>query len=362
MLRIAILGYKSTLVGKWDPDTTSKGLPGSEECVVYASEELVRRGHQVAIYMNPPEDSAWQSPDSNPQWFSVDRWSDYSNKAKYDVVLMWRRYDVAVGRSRGKKVIFWPHDSPQKIVDFFPPFPVFDGIFLLSKWHHHQFEEWPGFDKIPRAICGNGYPPEQFENPMTFTNPYSVGYFSSYSRGLIVLLWVWPDVWRQFPKATLDIYYGREHWGTMPEAQLDQITKMIKEFRPIGVVEHGKVGHLELAQSMKNTSVFAYPCICPGETFCITAVKCQASGCIPVTTRIGALNETIHPDAPHVPVLKTTADIEQYKQLLIHTLRRIHDQDPLIPGERQKYISWAQQFTWERCVDKWLTSPLISDV
>ncbi len=354
MLRIAILGYKSQLVGFWDPSTTSRGLPGSEECVVYASEELSRRGHRVVIYMNPPENSVWRAPDSNPQWVPLEKWSAFSNKETYDVVLMWRRFDVSVGRCRGKKVIFWPHDSPHNIVDFFPPFPSFNGIFLLSKWHHEQFKEWPGFDKIPNAICGNGYPPEQFENPMMFTNPYSVGYFSNYSRGLIVLLWIWPDVRRQFPKATLDICYGREHWGTLTEPQLNQITTLIKEFQPLGVIEHGKVGHLELAQIMKNTSVFAYPCTCPGETFCITAVKCQASGCIPVTTRIGALNETIHPEAPHIQSLKTHEDIEQYKQLLIYTLRRIHDQDPLITDERQKYIQFAKQFTWAQCVDKWL--------
>lgn len=351
-LRIAILGYKSDLVGCWDPSTTAQGLPGSEECVVYASEELVRRGHTVVIYINPSGDSIWRSPFSNPQWLPEEMF--HTVEQKYDLVLMWRRFDVEVGRKRGSKVIFWPHDSPPNLPPQmkFPPFPAFDGIFMLSKWHQEQFSKWPGFESIPKAICGNGYIPDQFRHPCSFTNPYSIGYFSNYARGLIVLLLLWPKIRAEFPMATLDICYGRETWNTMSSKDLNMVISMIQQYQPLGVTEHGKIGHLELARIMETTSIFAYPCLCLGETFCITAVKCQAAGCIPVTTRIGALNETIHPQAPHIPLLETNADIPAYEACLFETLRRITNPDTL--EERKRYIQYAEQFTWARCVDKWL--------
>lgn len=353
-LKIAILGYKSNLVGEWDPSDTKKGLPGSEECAVYASDELARRGHKVTIYMNPPTNSGWRSNTSNPQWISEDWFHNNENKEMYDLVLMWRRYDQETGRKRSKIVFLWPHDSPRGGFEF----PNFDGVCVLTEYHRTQFQNaFPGFNKIPYVICGNGIVPEQFENPMSFTNPYSVGYFSNYARGLFVLLVIWKDIRREFPEATLSICYGRQTWGNISDQSMQNLVNLINICKSEGVTEHGKVGHEELASIMKNTSVWAYPANSLGwaETFCITAVKCQVSGCIPVTTRIGALNETVHPDAPSAPNITDNKSIQDYKEVLLKTLRRIRDSNPEdVIKERQKYINFASKWSWSSCVDKWL--------
>jgi glycosyltransferase involved in cell wall biosynthesis len=353
-LNIAILGYKSDLVGQWDPFDTNKGLPGSEECAVYASQELANRGYNVTLYMNPTNDSIWRSPFSNPRWLPEHTWNISENQDTYDFVLMWRRYDPDIGRKRSKLVFFWPHDSPHPSPQY-PNFPNFDGVCVLSEHHRKQLSVYPGFDKIPYVICGNGIVPEQFSNPMSFTNPYSLGYFSNYSRGLITLMMIWPEIRKEFPEATLSICYGRQTWNTMSQQMLQFVIDKINEYKNMGVTEYGKVGHLELANIMQNTSILAYPCNTVSETYCITAVKCQAAGCIPVTTRIGALNETIHPDAPCIPTIENNQDILKYKELLLSTLRRIRDSNPEdIKMERQKYIKFGKQFSWARCVDRWL--------
>lgn len=354
-LRVAILGYKSALIAPWDPFTTEHGLPGSEECVVYASQELVKRGYDVDIYMDPPEKSIWRLAFSNPQWFPQELWHDNRHIATYDLVIMWRRFDLAVGRKRGKKVFVWLHDSPPQLAPGLklPLFPKFDSVLILSEHHRRQFSHWPGFNDIPYTICGNGYVVEQFKEPMSYTNPYSIGYYSNYSRGLSILLLIWPEIKRAFLEATLSICYGREHWGTMTAQQLDWIVTRIEAYKDLGVTEYGKVGHKQLADIMQSTSIWAYPCNSLGETFCITAVKCQAAGCIPVTTRIAALNETVHPDAPHLLQINDMDDVTKYKDLLLATLERIRDGRELT-AERQKYIEFARQFSWPACVDKWL--------
>lgn len=355
--RVAVLGYKSQLVPPWDPFNTVTGLPGSEECAVYASQELARRGHKVDLYLDPPEQSIWRSAFSNPRWLPVDSWNSPDNKATYDLVLMWRRFDPEVGRKRGKFVFFWSHDSPPQVPPGarLPPFPKYDGVLLLSQHHANQFMAWPGFGDSLGVISGNGFLPEQFSTPMRITNPYSIGYYSNYSRGLAILLGIWPDIHKEFPQATLEICYGREHWGTMSPQQLEWIVNKIGEYKDLGVTEHGKVGHQKLAEIMQSTSVWAYPCITLSETYCITAVKCQAAGCIPVTTRIAALNETIHPEAPNIPIIRTDEDIQRYKDTLLSTLRRIRDSSAdMIKAERQKYIDFSKKFTWTACVDKWM--------
>lgn len=349
-LNIAVLGFASGLLGYWDPSNTTKGIPGSEECAVYATQELANRGHKVTVYMNPPKDSPWQFKTINPRWLSVIMWDSGENKESYDLVLMWRRLDVSSGRKRGKVVIFWPHDSY-----YGQQFPSFDGAFVLSNHHRSQLNRAAGFSTIPYTISGNGFLLEQFNKPASFSNPFSIGYFSNYSRGLEILIGMWPVIKKLFPEAILNICYGREHWNTMSEERLNELVKRIESYKSLGVIEYGKLGHLELAEVMQNTSVWSYPCTDSGETFCITAVKCQAAGCIPVTTRMGALNETVHPDAPSINLITNVLDAFEYEQLLVKTLERVRDSIPEeLSKERKKYQTFSEKFSWKHCVDKWL--------
>lgn len=350
-LNIAILGYKSNLVGHWDPLSVNNGLPGSEECAVYASEELANRGYNVTLYMNPSPNCLFKSRYSNPRWLTDEDWYSSSNKESYDLVLMWRRFDKDEGSRRGKKVFFWPHDSPGRNGIF----PNFDGVLPLTEHHRKQLCILYNFDKVPYAICGNGILPSQFPKLRTVDNLFSIGYFSNYSRGLELLIDIWPDIKMRFPKAILNICYGRETWNTISDCQLKLLIEKIEKYKEIGVIEHGKVGHNELANIMRNTSIWAYPCNTTAETFCITAVKCQAAGCIPVTTRIGALDETVCRDAPSLHIINNNNDKILYTKMLFDTLTRVSilNKEELLE-EREKYREFAMKFTWSNCIDKWM--------
>jgi len=125
--------------------------------------------------------------------------------------------------------------------------------------------------------------------------PHSVGYFSSYDRGLSTLLDMWPKIKEQVPDATLDIYYG---WNAFDHAHAKnpQMMKwkwqMIRKMADVGAIEHGRVSHQELAKAMKEIQVWAYPTEFT-EISCITAMKAQAAGMHIVTTGCYALAETV---------------------------------------------------------------------
>jgi glycosyltransferase involved in cell wall biosynthesis len=349
---IAIIGSKSFLVPPWDPESIYTGLPGSEESVVYASGSLAKMGYKVDVYMDPPEGSIWSLPESNPRWFPIDLWYSKDYLASYDLVMMWRDIFAEKGKLRGKKVFYWPHDLPyQNFKDYTLEF---DGICWLTESTKNFYEQLVSPNTIPYTICGNGYNPSQFELETSMVkkkNPYKLGYFSNYARGLSILLHLWPSIKAAYPKATLDIYYGRETWGTLPKNQMDQLLFRIKSLEAFGVTEKGKVGHVALAEAMKDISIWAYPCIYK-ETFCITAIKAQAAGCIPVTTSLAALCETVAPFAPQVPIILNQNDIEDYKNCLFETLSRVESKE--VETERMQYISFAKQFTWDNCVKKWV--------
>ena len=125
---------------------------------------------------------------------------------------------------------------------------------------------------------------------------HTVGYFSAYYRGLECLLQMWPNIRKEVPDATLDIYYGWGSWDALEgyggQDLKRRIVGLLYELRDQGVKEHGRVSHKELAKAMKRTVVWAYPTEFP-EIHCITALKAQEAGCWPVVTNVAALNETV---------------------------------------------------------------------
>lgn len=125
--------------------------------------------------------------------------------------------------------------------------------------------------------------------------PHSVGYFSSYDRGLECLLELWPEIKKQVPDATLDIYYGWDSYDAVHRTNPEMMKwkwSMIRKFNELDdVKEHGRVSHQELAKAMQEIQVWAYPTEFT-ETHCITALKASEAKLHQVHTGVAALAET----------------------------------------------------------------------
>ena len=126
---------------------------------------------------------------------------------------------------------------------------------------------------------------------------HSVGYFSSYDRGLVCLLELWPEVRKAVPDATLDIYYG---WNSFDNAHRSNpemmkwkwgVIRQLSTLREQGVTEHGRVDHKTLAEKMKEIEVLAYPTEFT-EVHMITMLKAQEAGLHCVHTGVAAISET----------------------------------------------------------------------
>lgn len=346
---IAIIGYISGLIGEWDPESAKTGIPGSEEAIINMARELVDLGWNVYVYANPPKKSIWSLPVSNPHYIPIGDICD----DQHDVIILWRIQDFQFGLRHGKKVYFWPHDLPT--VPFTDSLTKINGCIFLSEFQRNEYIKFESkFKEIPYIVSGNGIQIEQFENPLNRRiNPYSCVYISNYARGLEILLDIWPSIKKEFPKTQLGIYYGRETWGSANASRIAKIVDKIEKLKKRGVTEHGKVGHGKLAEVLLKSSILAYPCNTTAETYCISAVKAQAAGCIPIITRIGALRETVHPDAPSVDSISTLEEIEEYKKLFIETLNKIKNSEDDLEADRKKYIDFASSKTWKNCTIQW---------
>ncbi len=330
---------------EWSPDSVVTGIPGSEEAVIYASEALVKRGFVVTIYNSPLANSKWSEPTSNPRYRPF---NDIGQETEIDILIIWRCQTLPDWLlDRSDHVFYWLHDTG--CGSNFSVSDQISGVFYLTNFHKTTF---PCInDDVPSIICGNGIKLEQFSNAGKVPrDPYKCIYSSNYARGLTILLRVWPEIKEAVPKATLDVYYGREVYGAISEEGLQNI---INQFGKLGVTEHGMIGHQELADAMCSAGLLTYPCNCPNaETYCITVVKAQAAGLIPVCTNLGGLSETLNPESSIIIEggFDTEENITVFRDKVIDALRNHEKYEHM----RELGMRFAAEKTWDNVIDKWL--------
>ena len=155
------------------------------------------------------------------------------------------------------------------------------------------------------------------------------------------MLNLWPHIKEQQPRATLDIYYGCKLFA------LDYPKKAAKMRNQIAhlpdVHEHGQVGHEELNRAYEKASFWTYPCTWP-ETFCITALRAQLGGAVPVVREQCALVETVR----HGFKCKS---IDDYLFTLLSAFQKA---EKISIDDRKEMGDFIlKDFTWKSVATKW---------
>lgn len=345
--RIAIYCGKGSWQ-KWDSNSVSSGIGGSEEAVIYAAQVLANRNFNVTIFGSPPELSLHSLPNSNPRFANASEF-DVVPATSFEILIVWRCQNLPEHMLlKGKYRFNWLHDTGAGN-NAYQVSKEMSGVFFLSKNHKSTF---PQLD-LAYTIAGNGIVLDHFKNVNKVPrDPYKCIYASNYGRGLSILLYVWPQIKEAVKNATLEIVYGRETYNVLDKDTLYNMCKSIEAMKSLGVTEHGKVGHQELADIMMGCGVWTYPFNCgTSETYCITAVKAAAAGLISVSTKEGALIETIDPKSSLMVEnnINTMDGINEFRDKVI---------DALVNHEKYEYmrelaIKHASNRTWDHVVDKW---------
>lgn len=174
-------------------------------------------------------------------------------------------------------------------------------------------------------------------------------YQSSPDRGLDILLEMWPEIKKVYPDAELHFAYG---WGVFdqvcagnPErmAWKEKVMELVKQE---GVFDHGKLGKEELKKMREKCGIWPY-CTKFTEINCISALECQADGCVPVTMDFAALKETVQSG------VKIKGDIyEKHDEYLKELLAMMGDEKRW-KEEQEKGKKFASKFSWSQQVYKW---------
>jgi len=174
---------------------------------------------------------------------------------------------------------------------------------------------------------------------------------SSYDRGLMPLLKMWPEIKRKYPDATLSIAYGWDLFdkiaGNNPE-RMEWKGRMEELMKADGITHHGRIGKLELMKLRQECGILAY-CSDFTEIFCITAFEAQRDGCVPVTTDIAALGEFIK---GRVIVKGDIYDNEVREEYLKQLLSLMDDEERWKELQKQGE-SYASDYEWDMIANDW---------
>jgi glycosyltransferase involved in cell wall biosynthesis len=322
------------------------GRGGSEEAVCQVSERLANKGWNVDVYANTGL--------YKPKKFGKVNWKpfwEFNLRDKVDVFISWRHPMIFDFKEiNADKKYVWLHDviKPNE----FTPKRVdkIDKIFALSKWQRNLFPEIPNKKFF---ITGNGINLGDLEKVKEKRNPYRLIYTSSPDRGLKCLLKLFPLIKKEVPEAEFHFFYGWGVWDTMYQNDVG----MMKEKKEIlalmeqpGVFNHDRVGQEQILKEYAKSSIFAYPTEFV-EISCISAMKAQALGAIPVATNVAALNETIQfgLKVEAEDIYSNNEAQTEWVQGVVNLLK-----NPPTESDREPMIKWARKnFSWDNIVENW---------
>lgn len=339
----------------WGPETLKDGMGGSEEAITYLSRELSKLGWQVTVF-NPRTERYIDKADGATVFYQP--LHEFNNNDTFDVLVAWRAPSMhRVFNSKARVRAVDMHDLPQghQAISSYDLAHI-DKVLFKGKF---QRDHMPSIPDEKVAIIPNGLVADQFGGELIKKRKHSVGWYSSYDRGLPTLLQLWPYVREQFPDATLDIYYGWDTFDIFHKSNPEQmrwkwqVIRHLHDLKNQGVKEHGRVSHEELAKAMKEIEVWAYPTGFP-EIHCITAIKAGASGQVPVTSGYAALQESVLEEQPDYgeKIYGDEKLQEEFVQRLIEAIRtgRTYEE------RKVKAKEYIDKYNWGRIAEQWQDS------
>lgn len=294
----------------------SIGTSGSEEILLNFSDELARLGYRVEI-ISTIDNNTWDSlPHCNPRFrlASELEFLCQTYDVKPSAVIAFRETNFnKLKYLFGCKVIYWPMDWPSKI----DPNNL-DSIMCLSS---NVLKEYEKMSLDLKTLVANYESSGQSESYQDYCapiltertismrsksvnrDPMKCIFASGHHRGLSALMKIWPRVVEKYPRATLDVYFGR---GTFinydwPGWSKEEQTKTYEAIESLpSVREFDRVSHEKLELAMSEAGFLLLPSNFP-ETLCITVIKAGCLGCIPLVSS-AVSREVVYPEIDIVEI------------------------------------------------------------
>jgi len=283
--RMRFAFYAGNLTGFDALSLQEKPLGGTETGIIRLSEKLTELGHEVVVF-NGQENARSSKVKYQKQ-------PEVEGSGPWDVFVSIRDWIPCFLNLEAKRRFFWSGDS----YDQFPNFGLgdkrvaakIDAFLTVSAWQAEQICSRSGFPPTKTFILKNGIEESYFAGSETRGRKRLI-YSSTPYRGLEHLTRYLPVLKKIHPDLETHIFSGYAVYGQPENEGLQKLRKALEAIS--GVTWHGNKMQKELAREFMKSSILFYPCQFE-ETSCITALEAMAAGCVPLSSKLGALPETI---------------------------------------------------------------------
>jgi glycosyltransferase involved in cell wall biosynthesis len=337
----------------WGPRSLWSGIGGSEEAAILVTRELARLGCDVTVYTNLEPGA--RGVHDGVRWLPC---ASFDDEPPGDVFIAWRTAAYVELAKGWGQAHHWLHNRQD---DPYPEHitPRLDRLFVVSRSHAND----AGFSARERAkvyVTSNGLDPRFFRDA-GYNEPDRAIYASCPARGLLEVLDMWPRIRRAVPAAKLDVYNGftpvyEAMAALYPGLQLVK-TRILPKLEQPGVTFHGMVGQDKLAEGFARAGVWVYPTT-TRETSCITAMKALAMGCIPITSGIAGVGETLDgrdfgPTHPTRSIADSRWRLWLFRRRVIRAMKE--GASDTWRAKRKAWSEWARErYSWHNVAADWL--------
>lgn len=135
---------------EWGPHTLDKGMGGSEEAVVYLTQELAKQGYDVTVFGEVKQHLAVPVDlnEAEKTFVHWRPWTHMDKRDQFDTLIIWR-YPQYAQQFKARKKLIDVHDLlPSKIVK-----PYKDAVYMFkSDFHASQYPDINNYNVISNGI------------------------------------------------------------------------------------------------------------------------------------------------------------------------------------------------------------------
>jgi len=272
-----------------------KSLGGSETAIIMLAKELKKRDNYVTVFCELPEEghpdfhNNGEDDEDGVRWLHINNYQSYVQNTQVDLLICSRDPRLVAIPAQAKKKVLYCHDIAthrglQVALDQMQW--TFDEIWAVSKWFAKQIHQVTGFPLKDIKVVPNGIVPvETIPAPRSETQ---IVYAARPERGLANLIRE-GGIMEQLPDFTLKVAM----YNHFPDSMRDFYQWCYHRMEQLPNVEMvGSLKQQDMRQLLADSAAYIYPTQFE-ETSCILARECMSVGTPFVTTKVGALEETL---------------------------------------------------------------------
>lgn len=337
-------GGEEMLVKCWDPIGDNR-ISGSEYMAINLAQEFRKCGYKVFI-IGSFEDNKnnYQCTHEGIEYIDYKYFSDFALMYIIDILIVSRYTSNLIYYDNIKSVYLWIHDL-LPMLNQAKCFQIhrekFKHIIAVSQWQKDNVIKHLNIPEHVIAVSRNAIIPERFQ-PVEVVEkiPYRFIYSSDPTRGLDILINIFPKIIDLIPQCSLVIFTNMSLVETETMNKIQNMKEHVKIYQ--------RISQNDLAIEFLKSDIWFYPTHFK-ETYCITVLEAMISRCLVVTVNLAGLGEIVTGKG-----ITCSSPVQDKIDDLINKMCFVLDK----PAIKERYLNiaekWAKEQTFSSLCNEWI--------